>query len=229
MKRLMMCGLGAVLISCATVHAEMRIWTSRKGDTVEAKYVKMYGGKVVLKTADGRTLKIPPGGLCDDDQEFLTHLTAVPPRIEIKVDDDLERDKKGNGYYHETEEQRVTCNVAVKKTNGEPCLGRFKARLYLIGEEKEGTKKKILGVKEKAISFARQDTAVFSLTSTVKSEVGYMWAQGFEYEGYLVCIQDESGEMIATESNQNAYEKNVDVILKSSQGNIFTEDFIKTN
>jgi hypothetical protein len=229
MKRLMIFGIAAVLFLCATANAEMRIWTSKKGDTIEAEYVKMYGSKVVLKTANGKTLHVPAGGLCDDDQEYLSHLTAVPPKIQIEVDDDLERDKKGAGYYLENEEQRVTCNVVVKKTNSEPCLGNFKARLYVIGEEKEGTKKKILGIKEQAFSFARQDATEFSLTATAKSRVGYMWAEGFEYEGYLVCVEDDSGEMIAMESNQNAYERHMDVILKSSQGNIFTEDFVKTN
>ena len=229
MKRWMACGLAAVLCICATANAEMRIWTSKKGDTVEAEYVKMYGSKVVLKTADGKTLRVPADGLCDDDQEYLTTVTAVPPRILIVVDDDLERKKEGSGGSYEIEKQTITCNVTIKKTNAEPCLGNFKAWLFVIGEEKEGTKKKILGTKEQAFSFDRQDATMFSLTTSVEGATAYMWAEGFEYEGYLVCVQDESGDTMAVESNQNSYERHLVEILKSSQGSIYTEDFTKAN
>ena len=229
MKRWIVYGLVAFLCLCATAHAEMRIWTDKKGNTVEAEYVKMYGSKVVLKTADGKPLRVPADGLCDDDHEYLATVTAVPPRIHIKVDDDLERNKNATGYYREDEEQRITCNVVIKKTNSEPYLSNCKARLYIIGEEKGGTKKKILGIKEQAFSFVRQDATEFSLTATAKSREGYMWTEGFEYEGYLVCVENDSDEMIAMESNINSYGKHMDVIRKSSQGSIYTEDFIKTN
>jgi len=208
----------------------MRLWTSRTGeDSVEAEYVKMSGNRVVLKTADGRTLRVPAEGLCDDDQEYLSHAAAVAPKIQIDVDDDLEIEKNGNGYYYEKEEQRVTCNVAIKKANSDPCFDNFKAYLFLIAEEKEGTKKKIIDVKEQSFSFATQDVEKLSLTAGVWSEVGYMWANGFEYEGYLVCVQDERGATIALETNQNAYERHSRVILKSKKDDIFTEDFIKAN
>lgn len=229
MKRWIVCAGAAFFCLCITADAKMRVWTSRKGDTIEAEYVKMYGRKVVLKTAEGKTLHVPAAGLCDDDHEYLATVSAVPPRIQIEVDDDLERKKKAFGGYRENEEQTVTCRVAIKKTNKEPCLGNFKARLYIIGEEAEGTKKKILGIKEEAVSFVQQNAMEFSLTATAKNRVGYMWAEGFEYEGYLVCLEDESGEMIAMECNINSYAKHLDVISKSSPGGIYTEDFRKTN
>ena len=156
-----------------------------------------------------------------------TEALGVTPLV-LLVDDDLERKKEAFGGYRENEEQTVTCNVAIKKTNREPCLGKFKARLYIIGEEAEGTNKKILGIKEQAVSFVQQATTEFSLTATAKNRVGYMWAEGFEYEGYLVCVEDESGEMITMETNVNSYGKHLDVISKSRQGSIYTEDFRKT-
>ena len=85
MKRWIVCGLAAVLCICVTANAEMRIWTSKKGKTVEAEYIKMYGSQVVLKTAEGRTLHVPVFGLCDDDQDYLSHVAAVPPKIVASV------------------------------------------------------------------------------------------------------------------------------------------------
>lgn len=227
MKRLIIYGMVSVLFLCTTVQAEMRVWTSKKGDTVAAEYVKMSGSKVVLKTAEGKTLRVPVSGLCDDDQMYLSHKTAVPPKIQIEVDDDLERKKKGYGGEFEEEEQSVLCTVVIKKTNREPCLGNFKARLWIIGEEAEGTQKKILGIKEQAVSFAKDSVTEFSLKATTSCQRGYMWANGYEYEGFIVCVEDESGEMVAIESNQNAYERSMFVIRKSSQGSIYTEDFGK--
>jgi hypothetical protein len=227
MKRGIVCAGAAVFFLCATANAEMRIWTSRKGDTVDAEYVRMYGRKVVLKTAEGELLHVTADGLCDDDHEYLATVTAVPPKIQIEVDDDLERYKKAYGGYREDEEQTVTCNVVIQKTNTEPCLGNFKALLYIIGEEKEGTKKKILGIKQHAVSFVQQQSTEFSLTATVKNRTGYMWADGFEYEGYLVCIEDDGGEMVALETNINSYGTHRDIIRKSSTGSIYTEDFRK--
>ena len=123
----------------------------------------------------------------------------------------------------------VACKAVIKKANPEPCFDQFKAYLFLIAEEKEGSKMKIIDIKEQAISFANQDTVEISLSARISSESGYSWAEGFEYEGYLVCIQDESGATVAMETNQNAYERHVRTILKAKKDDLFTEDFAKAN
>jgi len=76
-------------ISCA----EMRTWTSENGDTIEAEFKQMFGGnKVVLKTSKGKTLKIPIDGLCAKDRKYLA--SVVPPKIDIIVDVDKDRNKE---------------------------------------------------------------------------------------------------------------------------------------
>jgi len=229
MKHLIIYTMAAYLGLSAMVHAEMRIWTSRKGDSVEAEYVKMSGNKVVLKTAAGKTLRVPAEGLCDDDREYLAHAAAVPPKIQIEVDEDVEIDKQARGYYMESEEQKVSCSVVIKKTNPEPCFDQFKAYLFLIAEEKEGSTRKIIGINEQSIAFANQDTVKFSLNAQVVSDSGYDWANGFEYEGYLVCVQNETGQTVAMKSSQNAYERHARTILKAKKDDLFTEDFAKAN
>jgi len=217
----------ALLCFCAMANAEMRTWTSRKGDTVEAEYVRMRGDKVVLKTADGKTHRIPVEGLCDDDQEYLSHAAAVPPRIQIDVDEDVDIDKQVISSFREKEEQTITCNVLIRKANSEPCFDKFKVNLFLIAEVKESSEKIIIDTKEQSVSFANQDTAQISLTGKVENETGYDWAAGLEYEGHIVCVQDDSGEIIAMKATKNAYEKNMGAILKAKKGDLFTEDFVK--
>lgn len=52
--------------------AELRTWTRTKGATVEAKFVSMHGGLVVLRKPEGGTLKINKRFLSEADQEYLS-------------------------------------------------------------------------------------------------------------------------------------------------------------
>lgn len=56
------------------VTATMRTWTSRKGTTIEAVFVKESGGRVFLKKEDGATIKIPRRMLSKKDLEYLRSL-----------------------------------------------------------------------------------------------------------------------------------------------------------
>ena len=131
-------GIGLVLLmGVLFAHAEMRIWTSIKGDTIEAEYVQMFGGnKVVLKTSEGKILKIPVDGLCAKDGEYLA--SVVLPKIDIKVDVDKDRNKEfaTSGYkrYRET----IKCSVSLKKTSKMECSREFTAYLYVFAEQING-------------------------------------------------------------------------------------------
>ena len=50
---------------------ELRTWTSLKGSTVEATFVSLQAGMVVLETKDGRNIKIRKTALSKPDQEYL--------------------------------------------------------------------------------------------------------------------------------------------------------------
>ena len=229
MKRWMACGLAAVLCICATANAEMRIWTSKKGDTVEAEYVKMYGSKVVLKTAEGKTLHVPADGFCDDDQEYLSQVAAVPPKLLIKVSQDMESDKNSSSY-PESIIEMLALDITVRKKNPEPCLVRFKTELYILGrEEKNNQLYSIIDVVKREVSFIDSDLATLSEKFTIKYSVGYSYSKGFAYKGYLFCVKDGEGEVVAMDSNQNILERNLVVVLKSRKNDIYTEDFIKVD
>lgn len=231
MKRLIIFAVAAVFGLCDTARADMRIWTSRKGDSVEAEYVKMYGNKVVLKTADGRTLRVPAEGLCDDDQEYLAHAAAVPPQLEIKVADKVDRQKDSMGY-NETSRESVSIEVVLRKKNPEPCLQRFKAYVYVLGRREEtwgygpDAEYQMLEVKDYPVSFADRDKVVLSLNVTTRYTE---YDGGYSYEGYLLCIKDEDGAVFAEESNQNILERNRNLVLRCKKGDSFTEDFTKMN
>lgn len=229
MKRLMVSGLASVLLLCATVHAEMRIWTSRKGDTVEAEYVRMSGSKVGLKTSDGRTIYVPAEGLCDDDQEYLSHAAAVPPTVIVTVSEDMESDKNSSGY-PETLIEWLTLEVNVRKRNPEPSLERFNTELYILGREKKNSEFfSIIDIVKRELTFAQSDLVTFTEKFTIKSEVSWSWSRGYEYKGYLVCVKNSEGEVVAMDCNQNILERNLSLVLKSRKNDIYNEDFIKVD
>lgn len=58
-------------------YAEMRKWTSRNGDTVEATLVKQDSFSVHLTTKDGKDLRISPAQLSDKDRRYLTAARSV--------------------------------------------------------------------------------------------------------------------------------------------------------
>lgn len=228
MKRWMIY-LTAVVCLCLNAQAEMRIWTSKKGDTVEAKFVKMYGSKAVLKTVDGKMLHVPADGLCDDDQDYLSRVAAVPPKIVVSVKEDMESDKNSTGYPEKLMEM-LTLEINIRKRNPEPCIDRFKAELFILGREKKNNQfYSIIDIVKHDVTFAQSDLVTFSEKFTIRSEVSYSWSSGFAYQGYLLCVKDGDGEVVAMDCNQNILERNLSVVLNSSKNDTFTEDFIKVD
>lgn len=59
------------------VWAEMHTWMSQAGRQVEAEWVGEEGGRVLLRTRDGRTLGIEPSALSEADQGYLRSLHAA--------------------------------------------------------------------------------------------------------------------------------------------------------
>ena len=229
MKRVILRGLAAVLVLCATAQSELRIWTDNQGNTIEAEYVRMSGSKVGLKTSDGKTLYLPAEGLCDDDQEYLSHAAAVPPTVIVTVSEDMESDKNSSSY-PETLVEWLTLEINVRKRNPEPCLEPFKTELYILGREKKNNKLySIIDIVKRELTFAQGDLVTFTEKFTIKSEVSWSSSSGFEYKGYLVCVKNSADEVVAMDCNQNILERNLSVVMKSRKNDIYNADFIKVD
>jgi len=209
------------------VHAEMRKWTSVKGDTIEAELIRKSGNTVILKTSQGKQLKIPVSGLSKADHEYL--LGAVPPKLKITVKDKVDRDKEGDGYYYERTEETHKFNVTIEKTSRDKCNRKFKARLYVIAHsEKKRDEKQLIGYATHDFSFDKRDEAYFSDTTTISSEEDYWDKEGYQYEGYLVCVEDDAGKILAVETNQGTYEKNLHNLKKADEGALLSRSLSVT-
>jgi hypothetical protein len=73
--------LALSLTICA--QAEMRIWNSLPGKTVEAEYVRVQLDNVVLRNADGKEIKVPLTAFSGEDKEYIE--LANPPELSVDV------------------------------------------------------------------------------------------------------------------------------------------------
>jgi hypothetical protein len=72
-------GTGSVAVGVsARTEYEMRTWTSVSGKTVEARFVSVFNGMVVLLKTDGQKVRIAASQLSDEDRIYLEDAGATP-------------------------------------------------------------------------------------------------------------------------------------------------------
>lgn len=220
----------AVLFSLllGTAYSEpMRTWTSKKGDTIEARYLRPFaGGKVVLKTSEGRELKIPVSELSARDQDYVASLVPVKLKINVDVDADSETTRESE-YYVEKREV-VKGVVDIEKTNREPSNKTFTIRCYVFAKNLSGRSFWLISYTEKKGSYKGTAKNIGFRIET--AEVAYetsSWEDpsGFRYDGYLVVVEDDAGQTVTMDSNRGTYEKNWSKIKGSQKGHEFDRDF----
>jgi len=106
--------------------AEMREWKDKKGNKVEAAFVKEEGGLVTLTGKDGKTLQAKMEGLCDEDCAYIREITYVPQEIPVV----FKREKTGLRFSETGESKDATIRDTV---------------ILQIAEEKGVEKPDILG------------------------------------------------------------------------------------
>jgi hypothetical protein len=79
-KHMMMLGLGYALLSPAT-GADSRIWTSRKGSTLEAEFLKCDAVSTTLVTKDSKQIVLKIEDLSLGDRQFLVEYSGADPKI----------------------------------------------------------------------------------------------------------------------------------------------------
>jgi hypothetical protein len=235
MKRVIV-DIGVFFFLWSTVsNAEMRIWTSVKGDTVEAEYIKMFAGKVVLKKTNGKQIQVPKSGLCAEDIKYLSE--SIPPKIEIDVDADRDRKEVGSyssdyssyGWAKKTE--KVKCEVTITKKSREENTTPLTARLYVFSKNFETEELKVISLVEQEFSFKHQKNTVLSsapvLLEFQKSST--FGDRGESYGGYLAYVEDERGQIIEMEGSRDKFEENLGKIKSGVLGTRFDDDFDMLN
>lgn len=217
---------GIVLLLCTFARAgELRTWSDKKGNTIKAEFVRMFGAKVMLKTKDGKDLSVPVDGLSLADQEYLAK--NVPPEMEITVDEDLdtERTLEVSGYTQR--EETATLNITIKKKGRNPSTGTYKAVVYMlidiVGEEMGVNYRRVGAYKTHTFSFKEEkpaeedaetekkktpkknDETSFSITNVTTVDDWVEKKEGWQYNGYILVILDERGKVVDSKVSTDTF------------------------
>ncbi len=223
--------LGLAIFLAVSVPAEMRVWTSIKGDTVEAEFINVFSGKVVLRRVNGKELKIPMSGLCSADVKYLNE--SIPPTIDIEVDVDNDRKTISSyssdygDYDYSRKAQKIRCEVTLTKKSRQANSTPLKASIFVFSENAQTEELEVIETAEHEFTFEHQKSAVFStgtasLTITKSSSsYGYGHNGGDEYEGYVVCVKTEKGHVVGVRGSRKFYEGHISKIMASTKGTRF--------
>lgn len=218
--------VGLLFISSIS-RAEMRIWTSVKGDTVEAEFVKKIGSKVILTRAGGQQIKVPMSGLSQADLAYIA--SVIPP--EFKIDVDIDKDSKKLADYdgYVSKRDSISGEVIIKKTNPEKCNRSFKAYLFVFAKDLKSDSKMVILKKEHTFDCktSKQTSFTTDVASVQNRDYYYDGKRGMAYHGFLSFIEDSKGNIIKVDSNQKMYEDNISQIRGFNKGEGFDRNFRK--
>lgn len=211
-------------------YAETRIWTDKKGNTIEAEFVNLVAGKVILKTTKGKQIKVPQNGLSSADQKFLEN--AIPPDIDIDVNIDNDSEKISESYSYTRSREKVKGSVTITKKNREPSNKKFKATLYLFSENLASKELTVIAKSEHDFSFEKSNKVIFSgdkgqAEYTNRESYSSSGKTGDKYEGYLAVIEDPSGKIVHVKGSRPLFENQAVKILKAKKNSKFDSKFRK--
>ena len=126
-------GLVLVFGLAASGFGEMRTWTSKTGQTLEAEYARNTMDTVWLKTPTGKQKKIPISAFSKADQDYI--YSQTPPKIEISVDNNIKRrDRPGD---IDDVFQDLQCEYEIVKTSKWPYPGELTVYYFMVGWQLE--------------------------------------------------------------------------------------------
>jgi len=155
------------------------------------------------RVSDGKTFEVPLASFDADStariQAKKSALGETHPTYEINVVIDKRRKKKDDSWY--LVEQTIAGKVNLKNPviNGTAPAG--KARVLYFGEEQRtGGRYSVLSTEEYNIQIKGGETHTHEVAPYVTTydsdNKGYGNVGGLQYEGYLVLIMDEKGNVI---------------------------------
>jgi hypothetical protein len=206
----------------------VRVWTMRDGRTIEAEFNTILAGNLILKTVEGKQVKIPMNKVSDADIDY-SRLT-MPPELHIELSKKSLQSKWGDTWNAEPLSVRGsvwTFTAKIKQTSIRPYGFGLTAELYVIGSEIGGNKQILLDrqtadftlSKENEMSFKFSGKEVELIDYTINGE-----RRGQRYDTFLVVITDSRGETIAHRTPSKQLFRNLDNLRKIQVGWYFDKD-----
>jgi hypothetical protein len=191
--------------------AGYRIWTDTQDNVVEAEFVCLSGGKVVLKNRAGKEFKMVPELLSSEDQAYIE--ARIPPELDVDVTKSTGNTKKGS-----ITTDYVSCTATIRKVDTRPYSGELTAQLLIIAKDERKGDFVVVEREQRIFIFNKTKNNTIEVVS---KKVSFRRASngGQSYEGYLVTVQDRHGKIIAIKSNRATLLSKADSLLESKDIN----------
>jgi hypothetical protein len=201
----------------------MRIWTSVDGKTIRGKLHSTMGDKAWLTTEDGREVKIPFEQLSADDRTYLE--LATPPELKIRFSyrtDQVPLPPQAPGrdytrrpvtimdYFFGAEAQ-----VVGNRSYSYPLTVEY----FAIGGEIEGDHYVLWQTGRRTFVPSRKNNYKVEFHGPpIRRIEAQMWntgrIRGEDYDGYLVTVTDQRGEIIQYQTSNEFLYRNLDKLKK---------------
>lgn len=200
--------LMVILAACLSGEAGARIWMLADGKKINAEFVHVMGGKVVLKDSSGETMRIALARLSAGDRTFIE--LAQPPRLEISFRRKSDQ-KRYSPRFTTTllpEIQINTFGVRIKQQSAGPYNHELHIEFFAIGQERAGDRYVLLDrqVDSFVPASGNQRSHEFwgRAVELDKYEIFYIdKPRGKKYEGHLIVITDVRGEVVAIKATHD--------------------------
>ena len=209
-------------------ETNVRQWTLNSGKSMEAEFIVLMGDKVVLKKSSGRQVKIPFNELSEEDHDYL--MLAIPPPLKIAFLKDQERFKFQNLPLVDSNVPvftKFTGGVKIQKSNRKPYPKSLKVELFTIAAERDGNNYILMERTEGSFTPSEENEGTFELHGNgfwLRDYVnGRRDRRGEKFQGHMVVVTDERGEIIAQSISNDWMLDNLDFLREFPVGRHFSK------
>jgi hypothetical protein len=219
--------LGVLL--CSSALAEMHVWTFKDGNSLEAEFVAYSGGQISLKNSKGKIVKIPISQFGEEDLKFIELLN--PPTLDLAVTKTTEQrvypptEPDSDSELPRTSFYEFTAKI--KQTSTKIYNQELTAELFVIGKENNGDKNILYCYQKEPIHLTDGSKSYIEFKTTritITEYVLYGQLRGEAYDGYMLLISDERGEIIASSATRDQWLDIADNLRKLPVGKTFDEN-----
>ena len=186
----------------AIAEPVLRMWTLKSGKSIEAEYVSIFGGKVVLKTAQGKVVKVPLSKFSEENLGFLDLLN--PPQLTMDFKKHTTRFEVLYNPYSGMPiptAQEFAGGVVVKQQTMKEYAHPLRIEMYVVVDEYDGDNFILLDRQTETFTLTPENGKTFELRGDDKILRRYEnyggIVRGEKYKGYMILVYDERGEIIA--------------------------------
>jgi hypothetical protein len=217
-----------------TATAEFRTWNDRNGNSIEAEFVRVFGGKVVIRDKAGKTYKFDPLKLSDTDQLYLNPPPKKPKEFKIGLSKSSQQTAVER---NEGEEITITtfnylCALSVKSLGEKELPDGLKGFLFVVGTD-DVNHYVVLDKVDSSVDVAQDSRSgkitgnTFEIKSIRHDDKKKNGIKGIRYTGYIVMLFSDDGTVLEKQCS-HSFLDHKEKLLALNMGDHFNKDLIKS-